>query len=58
MCRHCGVLIEECPCVRNRVPQGSCELCMGSGWLSVVRSETERFLEYVALDPEPIFFEW
>jgi len=47
LCQHCGVEIEECPCVTFRVPNGKCELCLGSGWLAVVRSNAAKFLEYI-----------
>lgn len=48
-CIHCGVLIEECPCVNVRVPAGDCIYCSGSGWVSFVRGEVEKFLEYLEL---------
>lgn len=47
LCRHCGVQVEPCPCVRWRDADPKCELCLGSGWLAVVRSEIEKFREYV-----------
>lgn len=49
VCQHCGVLIEECPCVAWRVPDGECEACGGSGWVAVVRGNAEKFAEYLAL---------
>jgi hypothetical protein len=47
LCSNCGVLIEECPCVSYRVPDGKCELCFGSGWLSVVRGNRQKFADYL-----------
>lgn len=50
VCRHCGVQIEQCPCVSHeRAPDSDCKLCDGSGWLSVVRSQAEMFREFLAL---------
>jgi hypothetical protein len=49
-CIHCGVLIEECPCVRWRVSDSDCLYCAGSGWVAVVRGDVEKFLEYLALN--------
>ncbi len=40
-CRHCGVAIEECPCVvlqRNVMP--GCTACEGSGWVGILRSKS------------------
>lgn len=48
-CAECGVLIEECPCVSWRVPDGSCVCCNGSGWVAFVRGHVDKFLEYLAL---------
>lgn len=53
LCRHCGVAIEECPCFQNRVPDGKCDLCLGSGWLATVRSDRQKFMEYADIG-EPI----
>lgn len=47
-CAHCGVPIEECPCVTWRVPDPHCLCCSGSGWVSVVRSHANKFREYLA----------
>jgi hypothetical protein len=39
-CRHCGVAIEECPCVEYRVVKGGATCaCEGSGWVAIVRSK-------------------
>lgn len=47
-CRHCGVAIEECPCVKlHRAPDPNCRACDGSMWVSIVRSERQKFAEYV-----------
>ena len=29
---------------------GKCDLCMGSGWLALLRSSRDKFEEYLALD--------
>lgn len=51
MCRHCGVAIEECPCVKwNRSPADDCPLCQFSGWIATVRIERARFAEYLLED--------
>jgi hypothetical protein len=55
-CAHCGVQIEECPCVNWRVPDGSCRCCGGSGWVAVVRGQLAKFREYA--DVEPIVDAW
>lgn len=47
-CAHCGVLIEECPCVTWREPDGKCEYCAGSGYVAVVRGSREKFAEYLS----------
>jgi hypothetical protein len=47
LCLNCGVLIEECPCVAFRVPDGKCPMCLGSGWLSVVRGNRQKFQDYL-----------
>jgi hypothetical protein len=60
VCEHCGVEIEECPCVRWRVPDGKCPYCMGSGWVAILRSNREKFEEYLARDrtEAPLLDEW
>lgn len=47
VCRHCGVEVEECPCVRWRVVDPKCLFCDGSGWVAVVKGQMQRFREYV-----------
>jgi hypothetical protein len=47
LCRHCGVLIEECPCVSYRVSDANCPCCSGSGWVSVVRGHVAKFQEFL-----------
>lgn len=43
----------------NRVPNGKCDLCCGSGWLATVRSERAKFIEYAGLDePAPVIKDW
>ena len=54
VCMHCGVEITECPCVENRSPAGKCDLCMGSGWLALLRSNRAKFEEYLARDADPL----
>lgn len=40
VCRHCGVPVEECPCVSaGRTPQSDCKACEGSGWVAIIRSK-------------------
>ncbi len=53
-CRHCGVAIEECPCVQYRVSKlgSNCPACEGSGWVGILRSKRETIkqaLDLVAL---------
>lgn len=48
VCKYCGVLVEQCPCVVNfRVADGGCPCCDGSGWVAVVRGKIAKFLEYM-----------
>lgn len=48
VCRHCGVAVEECPCVSGyRSPKDGCRCCSGSGWVAIVRGQIEKFIEYV-----------
>jgi hypothetical protein len=50
-CRHCGVLIEECPCVQWRMVDDRCCYCHGSGFVAVVRgwiTKIRDLLEAVA----------
>lgn len=54
VCRFCGVEIETCPCEAYRVPDGKCDLCQGSGWLALLRSSREKFLEYMARDVDRV----
>lgn len=48
-CVSCGVLVEECPCAVYRQPSAACEMCLGSGWVSVVRGPVAMFREYAGL---------
>lgn len=50
LCRHCGVLIEECPCVEWRKVRSDCPLCQGGGWVAVVRGRRAKFAELLAED--------
>lgn len=50
VCRHCGVAVEECPCVTNRVPTAGCTYCDGSGYVALVRGKREKFAEYLRRD--------
>jgi hypothetical protein len=49
-CRHCGVIIEYCPCVNEtfRKCDPNCRCCRGSMWVAVARSRTQKLREYVA----------
>ncbi len=49
-CRHCGVPVEECPCVEYRISKlgSKCPSCEGSHWLGIVRSRRETIKQ--ALD--------
>jgi hypothetical protein len=46
-CRHCGVVIEECPCVPAgaRKVDDKCPACLGSGYVAFVRSRYARYRE-------------
>jgi hypothetical protein len=49
LCRNCGVLIDECPCVpvyANKVAD-DCPLCLGSAWVAIVRGRYARFHEII-----------
>lgn len=47
-CRHCGVAIEECPCVSyHRVVDESCWCCFGSGYVAIVRSYRAKLRELI-----------
>jgi hypothetical protein len=48
LCRYCGVQVEQCPCVINRVEDARCVACHGSGWVAVVRGSAAKFAEYVS----------
>lgn len=50
LCVHCGVAVEECPCVTWRVPDADCRLCDGSGFVAVVRGRLAKFREYLSYD--------
>lgn len=40
VCRHCGVPVEECPCVDyGRSAKSDCPCCEGSGWVGIIRSK-------------------
>jgi excinuclease UvrABC ATPase subunit len=54
LCIHCGVAVEECPCVSWRVPDGSCRACSGSGYVAIVRGNVAKFTEYVSYDEKSI----
>jgi hypothetical protein len=48
-CRHCGVLIEQCPCVKLfRSVDDECRCCNGSMWVAVVRGRIAKFAEFLA----------
>jgi hypothetical protein len=49
LCRHCGILIEECFCVSyGRTPDDkNCLACEGSGWCSFVRSRMQLLRDMV-----------
>lgn len=47
LCRHCGVEIEECPCVEWRMIKPGCPCCCGSGWVAKVRGHKDKFAEYL-----------
>lgn len=47
LCKYCGVLIEECPCVTWRLVDDNCPCCSGSGWVAAVRGSVAKFKEYV-----------
>lgn len=51
VCIHCGVAVEECPCVQNnRVADGACVYCDGSGYVAIVRGRLAKFAEYLRRD--------
>jgi hypothetical protein len=50
VCVHCGVAVEECPCVVYRVPDGACVYCNGSGYVAILRGNREKFAEYLTRD--------
>lgn len=53
LCRHCGIAIEECPCVDwGRSPGQHCSACEGSGWVSVVRSRGRMLRDMLGADHE------
>jgi hypothetical protein len=47
LCRNCGTIIEQCPCVQWRVADDKCNLCRGSGWLATLRGNIGKFKEYL-----------
>lgn len=49
-CRHCGVAIEECPCVEYRISKlgSNCPACEGSHWVGIIRSKRDTLKQ--ALD--------
>jgi hypothetical protein len=49
VCRHCGVQVETCPCIKWRDPDPNCDLCLGSGWIATVRSGVQRFRDYAGI---------
>lgn len=49
LCRHCGVPVEECPCVSWRLPDGKCPICEGSGWIALIRSRLQTLRDSVCL---------
>jgi hypothetical protein len=46
-CRHCGVAIEQCPCVSHFRAAGAQDgpACEGSGWAGLVRSKHAALVE-------------
>lgn len=50
LCSHCGVAVEECPCVSYRVPNDTCQICDGSGYVAIVRGKASKFAEYLRHD--------
>lgn len=50
-CRHCGVPVEECPCVEYRISKlgSNCVKCEGSGWVAIVRSKRETIRQTLDL---------
>jgi hypothetical protein len=51
-CRHCGVLIDWCPCVgpHYRSVDVGCTACHGSMWVAVVRGRGDVFRERLQRD--------
>jgi hypothetical protein len=48
LCRHCGVLVEECCCVSyGRTPDPNCIACEGSGWCAFLRSRAQLLRDMV-----------
>lgn len=49
-CRHCGVAIEECPCmpVTARKVDDNCPACLGSGFVAIVRTRYAKYREEIA----------
>jgi hypothetical protein len=49
-CRHCGVGIEECPCVGqwSRSVDHDCFACCGSMWVAIVRGKLAKLEEAYA----------
>lgn len=48
LCQHCGIAIEECPCVNwGRSPDSKCPCCEGSGWVAVLQSKMQILRDFV-----------
>lgn len=50
-CRHCGVAIEECPCVpvlAHKVYENF-PTCLGSGFVAILRSRYTKYREAIAV---------
>jgi len=53
VCRHCGVPVEECPCVNyGRSPVSDCPCCEGSGWVGLVRSRASTLRSNLAINAQ------
>lgn len=52
LCRHCGVLIDWCPCAGEyfRHVEPDCSCCRGSQWAAVVRGRRSKFVELMLED--------
>ena len=48
VCRHCGVPVEECPCLSwGRTPNSECPACEGSGWCAIIQSRQQTVRNFV-----------